>query len=154
MSIMLCRNCVSSLRQWSIGKQKSLAFGVPMVWREPNGHRKECYFYSWVVAGFNVKNKHKIQYPNLTCAIQSISHGPSVPIPLPPRVLETVKDSVSEEFLSDSQLTDCSEYEYGDDQQPKPFNQAKLNDLVRDLNLPKTSALILGSRLKANLCLH
>ena len=112
----MCRNCVSSLRQWSIGKQKSLAFGVPIVWREPNKHGKECYFCSCVVAGFNVKNKHKIQYPNLTCAIPPIPHGPSVPIPLPPRVLETVEDSVSEESLYDILLTDCSEYEYGDDQ--------------------------------------
>ena len=69
-------------------------------------------------------------------------------IPLPPRDLETGEDSVSKESLSDSQLTECSEYEY-DDQQPKPFNQAEINDLVRDLNLPKASALILGSRLKA-----
>ena len=46
----VCRNCVFSLRQWSIGKQKSLAFGVPMVWREPNGHGKKCYFCSCVVA--------------------------------------------------------------------------------------------------------
>ena len=29
------------------------------------------------------------------------------------------------------------------------FNQAELNSLVRDLNLPKASALILGSRSKA-----
>ena len=29
--------------------------------------------------------------------------------------LKTVEDSVSEESLPDSQLTDCSEYEYGDD---------------------------------------
>ena len=41
-----------------------------------------------------------------------------------------------------------------DDQQPKTFNQAELNDLVRDLNLPKASVLgsglnILGSRLNA-----
>ena len=145
----VCRNCVSSLRQWSIGKLRSLAFGVPMVWREPNGHGKKCYFCSCVVAGFNVKNKHKIQYPNLPCAIRPIPHGPGIPIPLPPRVLETVEDSVSEESLSDSQLTECSEYECDDDQQPNPFNQAELNDLVRDLNLPKSSALILGSRLKA-----
>ena len=78
----------------------------------------------------------------------TIFYGSGVPIPLPPRDLETVEDSVSEESLSDSQLTECSEYEY-DDQQPKPFNQAELNDLVRDLNSPKASALILGYRLKA-----
>ena len=51
--------------------------------------------------------------------------------------------------MSDIQLTECLEYECDDDQQPKPFNQAELNDLVRDLNLPKSSVLILGSRLKA-----
>ena len=141
---------VSSLRQWSIGKQKSLAFGVSMVWREPNGHGKECYFCSGVVARFNIKSKHKIQYPNLPCAIKPIPHRPSVQILLPPRVLETVEDSVSEESLYDSQLTECSEHEYDDDQQPKPFNQAELNDLVRDLNLPEASALILSSRLQAN----
>ena len=78
-----------------------------------------------------------------------MSRGPGVPIPLPPRVLEAVENSVSEESFSGSQLTECSEYEYNDDHQQKPFNQAELNDLVRDLNLPKASALILGSRLKA-----
>ena len=112
-----------------------------MVWREPNGHGKECCFCSSVVDGYHVKNKHKIQYPNLPCAVRPIPHGPGVPIPLLSRVLEAA--------WSDSQLTESSEYECDDDQQPKPFNQAELNYLVRDLNFPKASALILGSRLKA-----
>ena len=127
-----------------------LAFGVPMVGREPKGHGKECYFCSYIVDGYNVKNKHKIQYPNLPCAMQPIPHVPCVPIPLSPRVvLETVEDSDREKSWSVNQLTESSEYECDDDQQPKPFNQVELNDLVRDLNLPKASALILGSRLKA-----
>ena len=75
--------------------------------------------------------------------MRPIPHGPGVPIPLPPRVLETVEDSVSEESF------ESSEYECDDDQQPKPLNQVELNDLVRDLNLLNASALILGSRLKA-----
>ena len=41
---------------------------------------------------------------------------------LPPRVLETVEDSVSEMSWSDSQKTESSEYECDDDQQPKLFN--------------------------------
>ena len=85
----------------------------------------------------------------MPCAIRPIPHGPGLPIPLSPRVFETAEDSVSEESLSDSQLTECSVHEYDDHQQPKPFNQAELNDLVRDLNLPEASTLILGSRLKA-----
>ena len=137
----MCRNCVSSLRQWNIGKQKSLAIGVPMILREPNGHDKGCYFCSCVVAGFNVKNKHKIQYSYSPCAIRPISHRSDAPIPLPPKVLKTVEDSVFGESLSDSQLTECLEYEYDDDQQPKPFSQAELIDLVIDLNLPKALLL-------------
>ena len=143
----MCRNCVSSLRQWSTEKQQSVAFGISMVWRESKGHGKESYLCSCVVDG--VKNKHKIRYPNLPCAMRSIPHGPGVPIPLPPKVLKTVEDSVSENSWSECQLTESSEYECVDDLEPKPFNQAKLNDLVRDLNLRKASAHILGSRLKA-----
>ena len=84
----------------------------------------------------------------MPCAVRPIPHRPGVPIPLPPKVLETVEDSVSGKCWSDSQLAESSEYECDDDQQPKPFNQAELNDLVKDLNLLKASALILGSRLK------
>ena len=90
-----------------------------------------------------------MQYPNLPCAVRPISLGPDVPIPLPLRVLETAENSVSEKSWSDSQLTESSEYECDDDQQPKPFNQAELNHFFRDLNLPKVSALILGSGMKA-----
>ena len=75
--------------------------------------------------------------------MRPIPHGPGVPILLPPRVLKTVEDCVSEKSWSNSQLKESSEYECDDDQQPKPFNQAELNDLVRDLNLPTASALIL-----------
>ena len=60
--------------------------------------------------------------------------------------MATNVDSVSEKSWSDSQLTESSEYECDDDQQPKPFNLAELDDLVRDLNLPKASDLILGSK--------
>ena len=83
----------------------------------------------------------------MPCFVRPIPHGPSAPIPLPPGVLKTVKDSVSEKSWSDSQLS--SECECDDNQQPKPLYKAELNDLVRDLNLPKASALILGYGLKA-----
>ena len=115
---IVCRNGVSSLRQWSTEKQKSLAFVIPMVWRESKELGKECYFCSCVVDGYNVKNKHKIQYPNLPYAVRPIPHRSGVPIPLLPRVLETVEDSVSEKPWSDSQLTESLEYKCDDDQQP------------------------------------
>ena len=80
--------------------------------------------------------KISIKFNILTCLVpcDRFLHGPGVAIPLPPRMLETIEDSISEKFWSD------------DDHQPKQFNQAELDDLARGLNLPKVSALILGSR--------
>ena len=89
--------------------------------------------------------KISIKFNILTCLVPyDYFYGSGVPIRLPPRDLETVEDSVREKSLSDSQMTECSEYEYEyDDQQPKPFNQAELNDHVGDLNFPNASAVIL-----------
>ena len=100
--------------------------------RELKEHCKKCYVCSCVFVGYKVKNKHKIQYPNLPCVVRPTSHEPGVPIPLPPKVLKTAEDSVSGESWSDSQLTESLEYDHDNDRQPKPFNQAELNDLVRD----------------------
>ena len=52
--------------------------------------------------------KISIKFNILTClVIPPIPHGPDVLISLPPRVLETDEDSVSEESLSDSHLAEC-----------------------------------------------
>ena len=111
---------------------------------------KNDTFAHVLLMGTTLRIKPKILYPNLPCAVRPIPHGPGVPILLSPKVLETVEDFVNEKSWSDSQLKESSEYECDDDQQSKPFNLTDIiNDLVRDLNLPKESALILSSRLKA-----
>ena len=143
----VCRSCVESLRRWSKGKQKSMSFGVPMVWREPKGHGNDCYFCSCNVSGFNVKNKHNIPYPNLPSAIRPILHQPDVLVPTPPPVLIDVEDSTTSSDLSSSECQ--SEYECFEGERPRLFSQEELNDLVRDLDLPKVSAVLLGSRLKS-----
>ena len=87
-----------------------------------NGHGKNAPLAHVLL--LNSMLKISIKFNILTCldcAIRLIPYGPGVPISLPPRNLETVENSVSEKSLSDSQLTKCSEYEYDDDQQPKPF---------------------------------
>ena len=59
--------------------------------------------------------KISIKFNILTCfVLYDYFYGLGVAIPLPPKDLETVEDSVSEESLSDSQMTECSEYEYDD----------------------------------------
>jgi hypothetical protein len=72
-----------------------------------------------------------------------LSHGPDIPVPQPPQNLETPKNSASESEASDDdfQFDAASEG-------PQLFTQTELNDLVRDLCLPKESAELLGSRLK------
>ena len=40
----VCSSCTENIRQWVYGKRKSLAFGIPMVWREPKDHITDCYF--------------------------------------------------------------------------------------------------------------
>ena len=93
-----------------------------------------------------MKNKHNIQYPNLPSAIRPILHQPDVPVPTPP-VLIDVEDSTTSSDLSSSECQ--SEYECFEGERPRLFSQEELNDLVRDLDLPKVSAVLLGSRLKS-----
>ena len=94
-----------------------------------------------------MKNKHNIQYPNLPSAIRPILHQPDVPVPTPPPVLIDVEDSTTSSDLSSSECQ--SEYECFGGERPRLFSQEELNDLVRDLDLPKVSAVLLGSRLKS-----
>ncbi|KAJ4434789.1 hypothetical protein ANN_23360 [Periplaneta americana] len=90
--------------------------------------------------GNNAKNKKDILYPN----IRPVPHGPDIPVPLPPE---------SDTLPSGSRSTETESpvdhiYEPGNTGDDRCFNQSELNDLARDLNLPKESAELLGSRLK------
>ena len=143
----VCSACVTGLRHWSEGKRKSFSFGVPMVWREPKNHSDDCYFCSCNVQGFNSKNYTNIVYPNIESAVRPIPHGPNVPVPSPPSTLDDLEDPdfLSESFDGNNNDEDAT-YNPGIDE-PKPFTQSELNDLVRDLGLSKDSAQLLGSRL-------
>ena len=95
--------------------------------------------------GFNTNSKKGITYPNLSCAIRPVPLGPDTPVPDPPKELDTLEaesGSTPKESKEHSQFgTDT----YGT---PEPFTQTELNDLVRDLNVPKDAAVLLGYRLK------
>ena len=62
--------------RWTKGK-RSLAFGVPMFWREPKDHTlTECYFCVVKTVRIFSKNKylnkHLIECPNLPTAIRRV----------------------------------------------------------------------------------
>lgn len=145
----VCRTCVEALRLWKSGKKKSLPFGIPMVWREPANHYDDCYFCMTKIFGYSAKNKNSIVYPNLPSAIRPIPHDDTVPVPTPPDVLVDVLAEFSSQ-TSGSEPDEADEiYQPEEDKSPKLFTQGELNDLVRDLNLTKDAAEVLGSRLKS-----
>jgi len=110
------------------------------------------------VTGFSTKNKKKIEYANVESTKKPVLRNKSEPAPIPPsnnstsRQLNdnaTMKDNVSEDAYSDT----ASFQE--DSGEPHILNQQDLNDLVRDLELPKYKAELLASRLKEwNLLQH
>ena len=108
------------------------------------------------VKGYSRKNKHLIQYPNLDSALRPIPHSDQIPVPTfthLPQIGDVYSASSSD--LSQDQLED-SEFQMLDSSLDRrsPFNQLQLNDLVKDLYLPKQSAELLASRLQENNLLH
>ncbi|GFS69422.1 uncharacterized protein TNCV_3401081 [Trichonephila clavipes] len=109
-----------------------------MLWREPKNHGDDCYFCSCSVQGFNLKNRKDISYPTIIrSAIRPVPHGPDLPIPSPPDTLDNILD----DFDQISHISSDSDDGYDPDtNDPELFSQSDLNDLVRDLGLPKDTA--------------
>ncbi|GFX53684.1 uncharacterized protein TNCV_1596301 [Trichonephila clavipes] len=117
-----------------------------MIWGEPKNHSDDCYFCSCLVQAFNLKNSKDISYPSIIrSAIRPVPHGPGLPIPSDPDTLDNILDDLDQvsHISSDSD----EGYDPGTND-PELFSQSDLNDLVRDLGLPKDTAEVLGSRLK------
>lgn len=144
---IVCKTCTEHLRQWTMGKRKSLKFDVPMVWRESINHINDCYFCMVNVSGINRNNRQKWSYPDLPSARRPISHSEELPIP----VFETLPVICEDEgdifgHISESDTDSDSDYE-GATENPQLFNQEELSDLVRDLALSKEASELLASRL-------
>jgi hypothetical protein len=117
-----------------------------MVWREPKNHFNDCYFCLTKIAGFTKKNKSKITYPNCESAMKPVPHDETNPPPVSPATI--TDSSSSEDSASDIQTGKDGIYVPDANISPHLLSQAELNDLVRDLELPKEKAELLGSRLQ------
>ena len=95
--------------------------------------------------GINRKNKRHVQYPDVPSVIRLIPHNPDLPFPEPEGDIE---------YSSDSEHSDITVADGDDEYKPEEadqlllLTQAKLNNLMRNLNLSKGSAQLLGSRLE------
>ena len=114
-----------------------------MIWREPTNHVTDCYFCTIDITGLNRKNRSSLTYPDLDSARRPVAHWEEIPIPVCKKFPET-SDDASSSFSEDN----YDEETPLNDRAPQLLSQNELNDLVRDLNLPKCSDELLASRLK------
>ena len=154
---IVCKTCKEQIRQWSNGTRKSLKFGIPMVWREPQNHDNDCYFCSIDATGLNNKKRKSKSYPCLKSAIRPVLHSSEVTIPLFSGFSLQDGDKSDDGDNDDDIIHDAETYEdvcfndtdyEGSSAEPMLFDQNELSDLIRDLSLSKQSAELLASRLK------
>lgn len=153
---VVCHNCEEMLRDWTKGKRKSLPFGIPMVWREPQDHTTDCYFCMVNTKGVGRKSRQMLSYPSIPSAIRPVPHSDR----FPPPVFSGFTFSEDEETESEREEFMEMEYKRTDTESEsehsscetrvavQQFNQSELNDFVRDLDLSKQAAELLASRLK------
>ena len=125
-----------------------MLFAIPVVWREPTDHSSDCYFsmISPVAKEISRKKKWTVEYPNILSTLCPIPHGEDLPITVPPEFYtldsdddyDNDQDSAGPEpSLSadpDFELTLSS---------PEPHLISQ-SELVRDLELPKSKAGLVG----------
>jgi len=79
---IVCETCLTHLNGWANGRRKGMAFGIPLIWREPKDHVTDCYFCLVNTQGFNAKNKSKIEYPKFPSAIPPFANCDEIPVPI------------------------------------------------------------------------
>jgi hypothetical protein len=82
-------------------------------------------------------------YPNLPSDLRPVVHGLELPVPQPTAILEDASTNSSDSGGDDEEFQ-C----HTESQSPQLFTQSELNNVIRDLGLPKEKAELLGFRLK------
>ena len=100
------------------------------------------------LVGFNAKNKHLIKYLDILSAIRPVARSSEVPTPS----TSFTSEDMDQHMESDVHLPfdDQTKTIQETSSASSTFNQAVLNNLVRDLELSKVNSERLASRLKEN----
>ena len=126
-----------------------------MVWREPSDHSSNCYFcmIAEVAKAMSRKKKWRVKYPNIPSALRPVPHGEELPIQRTPQsyTLDSDDDHDDDQDSADPEPSTSADSHFELPQcssEPHLISQSKLNDAVRDLELPKSKVELLGSRLQ------
>jgi len=113
----------------------------------------DCYFCIVPPLWHGItKKKRGLNYPNISSAIRSVPHTEDLPVPVPPQqyILDS-DDKPTENLEKTPQPSTCTDADFTAGLQLNEFHQItqeELNDLIRDLDLLKSKAKLLGSRLQ------
>jgi len=150
-----CPKRATNLSQWLNDKRHAMPFAFSMVWREPNNHTTDCYFCMApsVSGGITKKKKWTAVYPNIPSALRPVLYSEGISVSEPSKGFTIDSDDEDEgESTSGSAGPLAAEphVSHGRSCAPQPhiLTQDELNDLVRDFELSKSKADLLGSRLK------
>jgi hypothetical protein len=105
-----------------------------------------------VSGGITKKKKLTIVYPNIPSALRSFPHSEGISVPEPPKEFTVDLDDEDECASNSGSLEPPASTEphvfHGRSSaaQPHILTQDEMSGLVRDLELPKSKAVLLGSR--------
>ena len=97
--------------------------------------------------GITRKKVSSMIYPNIPSALRPAPHGEELPVPVPPESSLLDSDSEDEAQPKDAGSSYVPPTKL-DTKEPHLIEEGELNDLVRDLDLSKQGAELLGSRLQ------
>ena len=142
-----CNRCVDILFKWMNGKYDSgLPFSIPMIWLEPMNHPNDCYFcLTTELNGYNLNNMKLINYPDKSSSHRPLLRDSEEPATCPP-VLSSCGSSVTKSIHDTTFWTEAETVT--ETNHPHLISQEDLNNLVKDLDLPKYKSELLGSRLQ------
>ena len=171
---VICPTCRNMISKWNKLRDDSvLRFCKPAEWSEPI-NKDDCYFCNTETYGYNMANMHKLIYANVKSVKKPINLAEFEMLSVEPEVENTenedsdgdkdenaenenskeneddnVENEKVDEHEDDNDEDEDSDeeetYSSMDNKQPQTFTQAELNDLVRDLGLPKDAAEYLAS---------
>jgi len=113
-----------------------------MLWKVPSNHGTDCYFRMMLPIQNDMSmKKSTLVYPNIPSAIRPVPHGEGHPVPEPPDNFAMNSDDEDSVF-SNSEEQQPSASRIADnlpstDLSNHKMTEGELNDLIRDLKLPK-----------------